>query len=128
MTLSARRTQHFYGNPWRIRSIFRADRVVGPYNQVGNCIRICRKFSRERSVFRRAEQSPAPTNCVCFLPFLHKNPLHSCAAGNYLSNAEHCGRKSEIDKQGQEVHDRRDDRRGHYSRVEAELFSQQRQR
>ena len=46
------------------RSIFRADRVVGPYNQVGNCIRICRKFSRERSVFRRAEQSPAPTKIV----------------------------------------------------------------
>ena len=50
-----------------------------------------------------------------------------CAAGEHLSNTEHGGRKCEIDEQGKEVHDRRDDRGGHHGRVEAKLFCQQRQ-
>ena len=44
----------------------RADVGIGPYNQVSKCIRICRKFSRKHSGFRRAEQSPAPTSIVRF--------------------------------------------------------------
>ena len=48
------------------RTSQRADVGIGPYSQAGKCIRIRRKFSRKRSVFRRAEQSPAPTKRVRF--------------------------------------------------------------
>ena len=46
--------------------------TAAPYIQRGNCLRIRRKFSKEFTAFCRAEQSPAPTNCICFAVFSHK--------------------------------------------------------
>ena len=48
----------------KIGTTCRADVGIDPYNEIWQCIRIRRKFSHECSVFRRAEQSPAPTNSV----------------------------------------------------------------
>ena len=49
-----------------------ANSQLPPYIQRGNCLRIRRKFSKEFTAFCRAEQSPAPTNCICFAVFSHK--------------------------------------------------------
>ena len=58
----------------------------------------------------------------------HGTPCGAIAFLIILADMKNGGCEGEVDEQGQEVHDRRDDRGGHDCRVEAELLGQQRKR